>query len=127
MAVQYWNNRGEGRRTRFVYWDYGYHGDTLGAMSVSHVSQFHTPWDGIRADNLRRGANGQRARFRFSGPGRVALTDWAMGPDLVRLELDVMAAVGGRSFNLTDAGEPEQFNGALIEFLYGRADERLEV
>ncbi len=47
----------------------------------------------IRADNLRRGANGQRARFRFSGPGRVALTDWAMGPDLVRLELDVMAAV----------------------------------
>ena len=47
----------------------------------------------VRADNLRRSANGQRARFRFSGPGRVALTDWAMGPDLVRLELDVMAAV----------------------------------
>ena len=60
-------------------------GDPAGAATQLSAS--------IRADNLRRGANGQRARFRFSGPGRVALTDWAMGPDLVRLELDVMAAV----------------------------------
>jgi hypothetical protein len=47
----------------------------------------------IRADNLRRHANGQRPRFRLGGPGRVGLTDWAMGPDLARLEIDVMAAV----------------------------------
>jgi hypothetical protein len=47
----------------------------------------------IRADNLRRTANGQRPRFRFGAGQRVALTDWALGPDLARLELDVMAAI----------------------------------
>jgi restriction endonuclease Mrr len=47
----------------------------------------------IRADNLRRQANGQRPRFRMGQGGRVALTDWTMGPDLARLEIDVMAAV----------------------------------
>ena len=47
----------------------------------------------IRADNLRRSANSQRPRFRFGQGQRVALTDWALGPDLARLELDVMAAI----------------------------------
>jgi adenosylmethionine-8-amino-7-oxononanoate aminotransferase len=35
MAVQYWLNRGVAGRTRFVCFRDGYHGDTLGAMSVS--------------------------------------------------------------------------------------------
>jgi hypothetical protein len=47
----------------------------------------------MRADNLRRGANGQRPRFRFSNGSRVALTDWLLGGDLARLEQDVLAAV----------------------------------
>ncbi len=47
----------------------------------------------MRADNLRRAANGQRPRFRFSNGSRVALTDWLLGGDLARLEQDVMAAV----------------------------------
>ncbi len=47
----------------------------------------------IRADNLRRVAAGQRARFRFASNGRVALTDWSLGGELPRLEQDVMAAV----------------------------------
>lgn len=34
MALQYWLNRGEGGRTRFVSFRQGYHGDTAGAMSV---------------------------------------------------------------------------------------------
>ncbi|MFQ5348352.1 MAG: adenosylmethionine--8-amino-7-oxononanoate transaminase [Rhodothalassiaceae bacterium] len=33
MAVQYWLNRGE-RRSRFVFFRHGYHGDTTGAMAV---------------------------------------------------------------------------------------------
>jgi adenosylmethionine-8-amino-7-oxononanoate aminotransferase len=34
MAVQYWLNRGVAGRTRFLAFREGYHGDTLGAMSV---------------------------------------------------------------------------------------------
>ncbi len=47
----------------------------------------------MRADNLRRTAAGQRARFRFASNGRVALTDWSLGGELPRLEQDVVAAV----------------------------------
>jgi adenosylmethionine---8-amino-7-oxononanoate aminotransferase len=35
MAVQYWRNQGQGRRSRFVTFRGGYHGDTTGAMAVS--------------------------------------------------------------------------------------------
>jgi hypothetical protein len=47
----------------------------------------------LRADNLRRLAGGQRPRFRFAGGGRVAPTDWALGPDVARLEQEVNAAI----------------------------------
>jgi HB1, ASXL, restriction endonuclease HTH domain/Restriction endonuclease len=47
----------------------------------------------LRADNLRRTANGQRVRFRFAGGGRIALTDWSLGGELPRLEQDVILAV----------------------------------
>jgi restriction endonuclease Mrr len=50
----------------------------------------------LRADNMRRLANGQRPRFRFgmSNQGsRIALTDWSLSSDLVRLELDAIAAI----------------------------------
>ena len=53
----------------------------------------------LRADNLRRQAAGQRPRFRFGGgsrqdgSARIALTDWALPSDLVRLELDAIAAI----------------------------------
>src|SRR5687767_5644170 len=35
MAVQYWLNRGLKRRTKFVAFAGGYHGDTTGAMAIS--------------------------------------------------------------------------------------------
>ena len=37
MAVQYWRNRDEPSRTKFVAFRGGYHGDTTGAMSVSDL------------------------------------------------------------------------------------------
>jgi HB1, ASXL, restriction endonuclease HTH domain/Restriction endonuclease len=46
----------------------------------------------VRADNARRIAAGQRARFRLAG-GRVALTDWLLSGDLARLEQEALAAV----------------------------------
>ena len=42
MAQQYWLNRGEKQRSKFVAFKGGYHGDTLGAMAVSDPdSGFH--------------------------------------------------------------------------------------
>ncbi|HVY29724.1 MAG TPA: HTH domain-containing protein [Polyangiaceae bacterium] len=45
-----------------------------------------------RADNLRRGAEGKRPRFRVSG-NRLALTEWQMDPELLRIERDVTSLV----------------------------------
>jgi adenosylmethionine-8-amino-7-oxononanoate aminotransferase len=41
MAFQFWQHRGQPRRTRFVGLDHAYHGDTLGAVSVGGVDVFH--------------------------------------------------------------------------------------
>jgi hypothetical protein len=46
----------------------------------------------IRADNARRAAEGKRPRFRLVG-GRVALTDWSLSQELLRLEGEALAAV----------------------------------
>jgi adenosylmethionine-8-amino-7-oxononanoate aminotransferase len=35
VAIQYWRNMGQPRKQRFLCFSNGYHGDTLGAMSVS--------------------------------------------------------------------------------------------
>jgi adenosylmethionine-8-amino-7-oxononanoate aminotransferase len=40
MALQYWRNRGETRRTTLITLHHAYHGDTVGAMSASEDSVF---------------------------------------------------------------------------------------
>ncbi len=44
LACQYWRNRGEPRRRRFVTLHHAYHGDTVGAMSASEDSLFTQPF-----------------------------------------------------------------------------------
>jgi len=41
MSFQYRQNTGESKKTKFVALDYGYHGDTVGTMSVSGVDLFN--------------------------------------------------------------------------------------
>ena len=41
MALQYWQLRGETRRTQFASLTEAYHGDTLGAVSVGYSEGFH--------------------------------------------------------------------------------------
>jgi adenosylmethionine---8-amino-7-oxononanoate aminotransferase len=41
MAFQYWQHRGETKRTRFVSFKNAYHGDTLGSVSVGGIELFH--------------------------------------------------------------------------------------
>jgi adenosylmethionine-8-amino-7-oxononanoate transaminase len=41
MAYQFWRHEGQEQRTRFVALAEGYHGDTIGAVSVGGISLFH--------------------------------------------------------------------------------------
>jgi adenosylmethionine-8-amino-7-oxononanoate aminotransferase len=41
QAFQYWSQRGELRRTRFVHLENAYHGDTLGTVGVGGIELFH--------------------------------------------------------------------------------------
>ncbi len=41
MAYQYWQLKGEGRKSKFVSLKEGYHGDTVGAVSVGGIDLFH--------------------------------------------------------------------------------------
>lgn len=40
MALQYWKNQGERKRTKIATLENGYHGDTFGSMSVGYIPQF---------------------------------------------------------------------------------------
>ena len=40
LALQYWYNIGERKKTKFMTLKNGYHGDTFGAMSVGYVPEF---------------------------------------------------------------------------------------
>jgi adenosylmethionine-8-amino-7-oxononanoate transaminase len=44
MALQYWRNRGEMARSKIVRLVRSYHGDTIGAMSVSDIGVFKEPF-----------------------------------------------------------------------------------
>lgn len=47
MAYQYWMNLGQSERTRFIGFDGGYHGDTVGAMSLGASSGFWNRFSGL--------------------------------------------------------------------------------
>ncbi len=42
IAFQYWQQKGKPKKTKFVSLENGYHGDTLGAVSVGGIDLFHS-------------------------------------------------------------------------------------
>ncbi|MFT4553300.1 MAG: adenosylmethionine-8-amino-7-oxononanoate aminotransferase [Chlamydiales bacterium] len=50
MAFQYWQNKGEKKRSRFLSFENAYHGDTVGAMSVSSRSIFTNVFEPLLFD-----------------------------------------------------------------------------
>jgi adenosylmethionine-8-amino-7-oxononanoate aminotransferase len=53
MAVQYWKNCGRPQKQKIVALENAYHGDTVGAMSVSDDSPFTSPFGPLRIPVLR--------------------------------------------------------------------------
>jgi adenosylmethionine-8-amino-7-oxononanoate aminotransferase len=53
MALQYWRNKGETKRTKFIYFANGYHGDTMGAMGVSSDSDFKNAFSSLSLKNYQ--------------------------------------------------------------------------
>jgi adenosylmethionine-8-amino-7-oxononanoate aminotransferase len=41
MAYQYWQQKGEKKRKKFICFSNGYHGDTIGSVSVGGIDLFH--------------------------------------------------------------------------------------
>lgn len=53
LALQYWKNCGRPEKQRIVALEHAYHGDTVGAMSVSDDSPFTAPFNNWRLPILR--------------------------------------------------------------------------
>lgn len=53
MALQYWRNKGEPKRTKFIFFTHGYHGDTMGTMGVSSDSDFKNAFGSLALKNYQ--------------------------------------------------------------------------
>ncbi len=53
MAFQFHKIRGDEQRTKFVYLDMSYHGDTIGSVSVGGIDLFHTLFRPLLFDGIR--------------------------------------------------------------------------
>jgi adenosylmethionine-8-amino-7-oxononanoate aminotransferase len=52
MAFQYWCQRGERQRTKFVSLRMAYHGDTIGSVSVGGIDLFHSLYRPLLFDSM---------------------------------------------------------------------------
>ncbi|MGA9754695.1 MAG: adenosylmethionine--8-amino-7-oxononanoate transaminase [Desulfobaccales bacterium] len=52
VAFQFWRNRGQSRKQRFLKLSGAYHGDTLGAVSVGGIPLFHEIYQPLLFDTL---------------------------------------------------------------------------
>ncbi|PIQ96619.1 MAG: adenosylmethionine--8-amino-7-oxononanoate transaminase [Nitrospinae bacterium CG11_big_fil_rev_8_21_14_0_20_56_8] len=52
MSVQYWMQSGKPGKKRFAYLSGGYHGETLGALSVCGIGMFRKPFEEVLAPNI---------------------------------------------------------------------------
>ncbi|MEE9214761.1 MAG: adenosylmethionine--8-amino-7-oxononanoate transaminase [Thermodesulfobacteriota bacterium] len=53
MAFQYWNQNGHPEKTKFVCLENGYHGDTLGAVSVGGIDLFHSTFKPLLFESFK--------------------------------------------------------------------------
>ncbi|WP_227935308.1 adenosylmethionine--8-amino-7-oxononanoate transaminase [Alkalihalobacillus deserti] len=53
MAFQYWSNVGKPQKQKFISMRNGYHGDTIGAVSVGSIDLFHHVYGALMFDSFK--------------------------------------------------------------------------
>lgn len=69
MSAHYWRNLGRPGKSRFIGLEHGYHGETVGALSVTDIPIFREAY----APLVRLGATAPSPDARLAAPGRSAL------------------------------------------------------
>jgi adenosylmethionine-8-amino-7-oxononanoate aminotransferase len=54
MAVQYWRNKGNPKKKEFLSLENGYHGDTIGAMSLGYIEKFFGAYKPLLSPRVHR-------------------------------------------------------------------------
>jgi adenosylmethionine---8-amino-7-oxononanoate aminotransferase len=82
MSVHYWRNCGRPQKHKFVYLKGGYHGETVGALAVTDVGLFRTPYERL----LKPG-------FQVNPPDLRRMTGAVSAQALTRTALDELASL----------------------------------
>ena len=56
IATQYWINKGKTQKKKFICLKNGYHGDTIGCMSVGYVDGFFSPYKSLLLKTIKVGS-----------------------------------------------------------------------
>ncbi|ADU97381.1 adenosylmethionine--8-amino-7-oxononanoate transaminase [Thermovibrio ammonificans] len=64
MAYQYWQLKGEKRRTKFIKLEEAYHGDTIGSVSIGGIELFHSMFKELMFETFKIPAPHP---YRFNG------------------------------------------------------------
>ena len=66
IAIQYWNNKGNTQKKEFICLKNGYHGDTIGCMSVGYVDGYFSPYRSLLLKTIK--VNSPTIRHEKFGP-----------------------------------------------------------
>jgi adenosylmethionine-8-amino-7-oxononanoate aminotransferase len=75
MTVQFWRNKGKGGKKSFISLENGYHGDTIGCMSIGYVDGFFSPYRSILMKNTFHIPSPTIRNSKFKGGKNDLTTD----------------------------------------------------
>ena len=53
IATQYWNNKGKTQKKKFICLKNGYHGDTIGCMSIGYIDSYFSPYKSLLLKTIK--------------------------------------------------------------------------